>query len=112
LNVGAGWLPSIFFDLDKSIVQTKYNETLASVALIMKNNPNLKFEIMGNCDTRANAEYNAKLGKRRAEAVKKHLVKKYGIDPDRLTTTTKGKDDPITNEDHAMNRRVDFKVTQ
>ncbi len=112
LNVGAGWLPSVFFDLDKSIIQKKYNETLASVALIMKNNPNLKFEIMGNCDTRANVEYNIKLGKRRAEAVKKHLVKKYGIDPDRLTTTTKGKDDPITNEDHAMNRRVDFKVSQ
>lgn len=112
LNVGAGWLPSVFFELDKSEIQTKYNETLATVGLIMKNNPGLKFELIGNCDTRANEEYNTKLGKRRAQAVKDHLAKRYGIDPARMTITTKGKKEPITNKDHAMNRRVDFKVSQ
>jgi flagellar motor protein MotB len=112
LNVGAGWLPSVFFELDKSVIQKKYNETLASVALIMKNNPGLKFEVIGNCDTRANEEYNVKLGKRRAQAVKDHLVKRYGIDPDRMTIATKGKKEPITSADHAMNRRVDFYVVR
>ncbi len=112
LNVGSGWLPSIFFELDKSIIQKKYDETLATIGLIMKSNPSLKFEVIGNCDTRANVEYNTKLGMRRAESVKKHLVKRYGIDPSRMTTRTQGKDDPITDMDHAMNRRVDFKVSQ
>ncbi len=112
LNVGAGWLPSVFFELDKSLIQKKYNEILASVALIMKNNPGLKFNVVGNCDTRANEEYNVKLGKRRAQAVKDHLAKRYGIDPERMTITTKGKKEPITSMDHAMNRRVDFEVVR
>jgi len=112
LNIGAGYLPSVFFDFNQSVILKKYNETLASIGMVMKNNPSLKFELIGNCDTRANEEYNIKLGKRRAQAVKDHLVKRYGIDPSRITITTKGKKEPITDKDHAMNRRVDFRVTQ
>ena len=104
-----GYLPSIFFDLNSAIIAPKYNETLASIALVMRNNPDIKFEISGNCDSRASDDYNVKLGKRRAEAVKNHLVKKYGIDASRLTIMSLGKKDPIT-KDHPMNRRVDFKV--
>jgi OOP family OmpA-OmpF porin len=63
LNVGAGWLPSVFFELNSSVIQKKYNETLAAIGLIMKNNPGLKFEVIGNCDIRANEDYNIKLGK-------------------------------------------------
>jgi OOP family OmpA-OmpF porin len=108
--VVSGYLPSVFFELNESVVQKKYSETLASVALIMRNNPELKFEIVGNCDVRASKEYNVNLGMKRAEAVKAYLVKKFGIDASRLTATTREKKEPITNEDHAMNRRVDFKV--
>ncbi|MCX6290856.1 MAG: OmpA family protein [Bacteroidetes bacterium] len=112
LNVGSGYLPSVFFELDKAVIQKKYNETLASIGMVMKNYPDLKFELVGNCDIRANEDYNIKLGMRRAQAVKDHLVKRYGIDPSRMTITTKGKKEPITSQDHAMNRRVDFRVVQ
>lgn len=107
-----GWLPSIFFDLNSDEIAVKYNETLATIALIMKNNPDLSLKIVGNCDFRSSIDYNIKLGKRRADAVKKHLIKKYKIDSKRLTIETLGKNDPLTNQDHRMNRRVDFKVDE
>lgn len=109
IMASSGYLPSIFFALDSDVITKKYDETLASIALVMKKNPDLKFILTGNCDMRASVEYNVKLGKRRAEAVKKHLVKRYNIDPDRLSTATLGKDDPITGA-HPMNRRVDLSI--
>ena len=104
-----GYLPSIFFELNSDVIDKKYHETLASIALVMKANPDLKFELNGNCDIRANVDYNIKLGLRRAENVKKHLVDRYGIDAARLQTVSLGKNSPITQE-HRMNRRVDFRV--
>jgi outer membrane protein OmpA-like peptidoglycan-associated protein len=106
-----GYLPSIFFELNSDVILKKFDETLASMALILKKNPDVRFRISGNCDARASVEYNIKLGKRRAEAIKNHLVKKYNIDPDRLTTESLGKSDPITG-DHPMNRRVDLTVEE
>ncbi|MBP6335228.1 MAG: OmpA family protein [Bacteroidia bacterium] len=106
-----GYLPSIFFDLNSAVIDKKYDETLASIALVMRSNPDISFEITGNCDSRASSDYNIKLGKRRAESVKNHLIKKYNIDASRLVITSLGKNDPIT-KDHPMNRRVDFKVKE
>jgi outer membrane protein OmpA-like peptidoglycan-associated protein len=108
----SGWLPSIFFDLNSAEVNPKYNETLATIALILKNNPDITLNIIGNCDFRSSADYNIKLGKRRAEAVKKHLIRKYKVDSKRLQIESLGKNDPITNQDHRMNRRVDFQVAE
>lgn len=106
-----GYIPSVFFDVNSAVVTPKYYELLADIALVLKNNPSIKFNLIGNCDTRATESYNQKLGEKRAEAVKKHLVKKYNIDESRLSIITRGKDNPIT-QDHSMNRRVDFSVTQ
>lgn len=107
-----GWLPSIFFELNSDEISLKYNETMATIALILRNNPDVNLQIIGNCDFRSSYDYNIKLGKRRAEAVKKHLVRKYKIDARRLTIESLGKNDPITEQDHRMNRRVDFKVAE
>lgn len=109
IMASSGYLPSIFFALDSYEINKKYDETLASIALVMKKNPDLKFILTGNCDLRASVEYNTKLGLNRAEAVKKHLVKRYNIDPSRLSTTTLGKTEPITGT-QPMNRRVDLTV--
>jgi len=106
-----GYIPSVFFDVNSSIITPKYNELLADIALILKNNPSLKFDVIGNCDVRATESYNQALGEKRAEAVKNHLVKKYSIEESRINVMTRGKDAPITG-DHAMNRRVDFQVAK
>jgi OOP family OmpA-OmpF porin len=109
VNNGGGYFPPIFFDLNSALIKDRFKETIAAMALIMKKNADLKLDIIGNCDTRASAEYNLALGKRRAEAVKTQLVKLYGIEDSRITTDSKGKNDPLT-VDHYINRRVDFVV--
>ncbi|MBK6398774.1 MAG: OmpA family protein [Bacteroidetes bacterium] len=104
-----GYLPSIFFAWDSDEINKVFEESLAEISLVMKNNPELKFIISGNCDKIGSIVYNEKLGMRRAEAVKKYLVKNYKIDPDRLTTETMGNRIPLTDKTY-INRRVDFSI--
>jgi OOP family OmpA-OmpF porin len=106
-----GYIPSVFFDVNSTVITPKYNEMLADIALVLRNNPSLKLEVVGNCDTRAAESYNQALGEKRAIAVKDHLVKKYNVDESRLTVVSRGKGDPITTN-HSMNRRVDFQVAK
>lgn len=107
---GAGFLPSVFFDLSSSTIKPIYNDRLLVIAKVLKANPSLKIRITGNCDIRGNEGQNEKLGLRRAESVKNHLVKEYNIDPSRLITETKGEKDPMASTLNPMNRRVDFAV--
>jgi OmpA-OmpF porin, OOP family len=103
-----GWLPSVYFDTDKSNIKSVYRDRLATVARVMKNNPTLNIKVIGNTDPDAGEQYNEKLGMNRAEACRDHLVKIYGIDAARLTVETKGEVDPLAKNIKAMNRRVDF----
>ncbi|OQA04687.1 MAG: Outer membrane protein P6 precursor [Bacteroidetes bacterium ADurb.Bin397] len=83
------------------------------VARALKANPELKIMITGNTDVTASEQYNDKLGLKRADAVKNHLVKVYGIDAARLSTESKGEKDPLANTaNKPMNRRVDFSVVK
>lgn len=78
-------------------------------------------EIAGNTDPNPNSdpedEYNIKLSKQRAEAVKNYFVMN-GISPDRIVTVGNGSSNPVvdndTEEHRAMNRRTDvsFKIIE
>jgi len=107
---GTGYLPSIFFDLSSSMIKPVYYDRILVIAKVLKTNPSLKLRVTGNCDIRGNESINRKLGQKRAEAIKKHLVDQYAIDGSRIVTDTKGKEDPAANKLNAMNRRVDFSI--
>lgn len=107
-----GWLPSIFFDTDQSSIKQAYHDRLNTVARVMIKNPNMKLKVVGNCDVDASETYNQKLGEKRAEAAKNHLVKIYGIDPARLTTESLGKKEQMAKGMKRMNRRVDFEIAK
>lgn len=79
-----------------------------AIARIMKDNPEVKLTVIGFCDYTASEEYNMKLSQRRAEEVKRILVKKYGIDPDRLTVDYKGKTIAFGDIKYEVNRRTSF----
>lgn len=115
-NGGGGavsYLPSVFFDTNSSEVKSQYKDRILVVARAMKANPELKIMISGNTDITASEQYNDKLGLKRAEAVKNHLVKVYGIDAARLSTESKGEKEPLANTSNKpMNRRVDFSVAK
>ena len=60
------------------------------LASYLKKNSNAKVSISGYASPEGNAEFNQKLSEKRAEAVKKILVDKYGISADRIETAGKG----------------------
>ena len=76
---------------------------------ILKDFPDYKLTIEGNCDERGSAEYNLALGDARAKAAKDYLVQ-VGIPDDQLSIISYGKDRPVCQEhDEACwqrNRRI------
>ncbi|HYA14643.1 MAG TPA: OmpA family protein, partial [Syntrophales bacterium] len=85
------------FDTGKSVVKPKYYNTIKSVADVMKKNPDLKIVIEGHTDNVGGEKYNLNLSQKRAEAVKDVLVKKFNIDPSRLTAKGFGESKPIAS---------------
>ncbi len=100
------------FDFNKADVKKIYYSDLKEIADILKNNPDLKVEIAGYTDNVGSEEYNAKLSQKRAEAVKKVLIKVYGIDAKKLTAKGYGEKYPLvpntTDTNRALNRRVEI----
>jgi len=108
------YIPSIFFNVNSKVVSSANDKTLASVALILKNNPDVKLDVVGNCDSKGSEPYNQKLGTERAEAVKSALIKRFNVDASRLNVTTKGKSEllGVHKKDDHVNRRVDFLISK
>jgi OOP family OmpA-OmpF porin len=88
---------------------------LNDLAAYLKKYPDVKLEINGHTDNVGKALSNQKLSERRATSAKTYLVKK-GISADRITTKGFGMDQPIaennTAANKALNRRVEFKISQ
>lgn len=99
---------SILFDVDSYTIKGSEQAKLKAIAQVMKDNADAKFNIVGYCDYTGSDAYNQKLSEKRAEAVKKQLVNKYGIDEDRLTVSGKGKGEAYGDIKLSINRRVSF----
>lgn len=61
----------------------------------MQNHPELKIQIKGYASPEGPHDNNMNLSVRRANAVKDMLVKKYGIDPNRITAEGCGETDKL-----------------
>jgi outer membrane protein OmpA-like peptidoglycan-associated protein len=102
----------INFDINMATIKPESMGTINAIVDILKNNPDLKFEIQGHTDNSGNAATNLSLSQKRADAVKQQMVDS-GIDESRLTSKGFGDTKPIadnaTLEGKANNRRVEFK---
>ncbi len=105
----------VFFDFDKYNLKPKARETVELQAAWLKKNPGLTVTIEGHADERGTREYNLALGERRANAVKDYLLV-LGIDPNRVSTISFGKERPQvagSNETAwAQNRRAVMVVSK
>jgi len=101
----------INFDYNKATIKPESMGTLNGIVQVLKENPDLKFEVGGHTDGDGDDAYNLKLSQQRADAVKEQLVK-MGIAASRLTTKGYGETKPISDnttiEGKANNRRVEF----
>jgi outer membrane protein OmpA-like peptidoglycan-associated protein len=101
----------ILFDVNKASIKPESMGVINQIFQLLKDNPDLKFEIGGYTDGDGDETANLKLSEQRAIAVKDQLVA-MGIAGTRLTTKGYGESKPIdsnsTLEGKANNRRVEF----
>ena len=102
---------SIYFDLDKSIIDSEYQDVLQKQADFIKAHKNDIVTIQGNCDERGSAEFNLALGGMRAVAAQKYL-ELLGVPAQQIKTVSFGSEKPrlTCHEEKCWkeNRRDDF----
>ena len=103
-----------YFDFDKSDIRPDAREALTKDVEMLREYPNVRILIEGQCDERGSEEYNLGLGDRRANAAKSFLVQ-GGIGESRLETKSWGKERPVCTEHNEecwqRNRRAHFVVS-
>ncbi len=103
------------FDNNSDVVKDEYLADIEKLADFLKRFPNTDVEIGGHASNVGTPEYNMGLSQRRADAVAKILVEKYGIDAARVKAVGYGITKPLakgnSKEAHKMNRRIEGVVT-
>jgi outer membrane protein OmpA-like peptidoglycan-associated protein len=112
---GTKVISDISFEYGKSVISDSGLSKIADIAEQLKRNTAVKILVIGHTDDIGSNEYNLKLSKERAEAVKKELIR-LGITADRLQATGKGKNAPLvpndSDENRKQNRRTEFVVVE
>lgn len=116
LSVGAKTrLNNILFNTNSSELTELSTAMLDNFALYLKDNPQIKIRIEGHTDDIADADFNMKLSKKRAQRVYRYLIKK-DIKRGRMTYDGFGETKPVATNDtekgRAKNRRTEFVVTE
>jgi peptidoglycan-associated lipoprotein len=98
----------VFFKFNSSELTSDSKDTLKRQAKWLSEHTSYFATVEGHCDERGTREYNIALGERRANAVKKYLVKN-GVKTETVDTISYGKEKPAvlgdTEEAYAKNRR-------
>jgi outer membrane protein OmpA-like peptidoglycan-associated protein len=84
----------IYFDFDKSDLREDAAVILKDAVRIMNRNSKASILVTGNCDIRGPEAYNEKLGRNRAETVKKFMLDN-GISEERIKIVSRGKLDAV-----------------
>ncbi|MBP5374396.1 MAG: OmpA family protein [Bacteroidales bacterium] len=102
---------AITFETGKADLKPESMVEINRVAKLMKEYPDLEFEVQGHCDNTGSDRVNDPLSQKRAEAIVSALAD-LGISESRLTPVGKGSHEPVasnkTDEGRSKNRRVEF----
>ena len=111
-------LDNIYYDFNKSAIRKGDAEELNSLAIILKQYPDVTIELTSHTDTRGTAEYNMELSERRSESSKSYLVSR-GVASSRIVTKAAGESSPrnhctdgvpCTEAEHLYNRRTEVRI--
>jgi outer membrane protein OmpA-like peptidoglycan-associated protein len=105
----------INFDVDRSRIRSRMHADLRAIIKILNECEDYTYVIIAHTDGDGNFEYNKKLAKKRANAIKTYLVSQ-GVDSKRLITVAYGSKVPVlpntSEENKAKNRRIEFKLNR
>lgn len=108
-------LDNIYFDTGKATLKPASKAELARLYKFLKANPTVRIQISGHTDALSDADHNLALSNSRAHAVANYL-KYRGVMGTRLDAIGYGEEKAIatndTEEGRALNRRVEFVITQ
>jgi len=100
----------IFFDYDSYVVKEEYRPMLEAHAAYLMSHRDARLILQGHADQRGSREYNLALAQKRAEAVRKALAV-MGVSDGQMEAVSFGEEklrnEGLTDEAHAENRRVD-----
>ncbi|MCU0644576.1 MAG: OmpA family protein [bacterium] len=103
----------IEFELASSLLSSQSRKILDRAYKLLKQSPQASLEIAGHTDNSGPREYNMRLSKSRAIAVRLYLLEKE-IAPERLSIAAYGETKPIANNDteegRQRNRRVEMRL--
>lgn len=104
-------LYGILFDFDKADVRPDSEPTLAEIAKLLQEKPDLNILVVGHTDASGSFDYNRDLSQRRAESVVVQLTSR-GISRERLFPVGVSFASPVatnnTEDGRAKNRRVEL----
>lgn len=105
----------VMFETGKSVLKPESDAVLDVVKQYLEAKPAITLlRIEGHTDNVGTSEYNLILSKTRAAAVRADLIKRGGVDADRLTSEGFGATRPLvandTPEGRARNRRVEIHI--
>jgi outer membrane protein OmpA-like peptidoglycan-associated protein len=117
-------LNPIYFDLGKSVVRPDAKVELEKIVQLLTENPSITIELSSHSDCRGGAAGNLALSDRRAKASAGYVISK-GVSPTRIYGKGYGETKlindckcegavvvPCSEEQHAQNRRTEFKIVK
>ncbi len=101
----------VFFDFDKSVLRSDAQQIVREASDRAKRENKTVLMVTGHADTSGTNEYNLALSKRRAETVKRELIR-LGIPATEIRVAFKGEAEPLVQTGDGVrepqNRRVEI----
>lgn len=111
-------IDNIYYDYNKSNIRSDAALELDKIIALMNKYPGMQIELRSHTDARGKDSYNLTLSDSRAKSARQYMIDK-GIPSDRLSAkgygeselkNNCGNDAPCSDEQHAVNRRTEFKI--
>ncbi len=103
---------NVQFELNSSIISSAYDDEIAKVGAMIRENPAIRVSVEGHTDNTGTPEYNMWLSERRANSIRMVMLDEHGVSPDQIVAVGRGQDAPVadngTREGRELNRRVEL----
>ncbi len=108
-------LHNLFFAFNSAEIESKSTAEIAHLMRFMRQNPNVRIEIVGHTDNIGTETYNRQLSQARADALRRALIDQ-NIAAERIAASGRGSSEPVADNDteagRAANRRVEIHIIE